>query len=300
MDAHITLNARIIKATQAQLAAFSENSFYGRGVFTTIAVNRGTAFQWQAHWRRLVEHAARIHVVTDEWTEDAAREQLETILDANKVEMGRARVMLLARKTPRTVPGLWRVADGGEDERFTDLLIATAARRTNLSENPTTTTETQGLALTVSPYRLNTLSPLAGLKTTNYLDHLLAWEEARARDFDDAVMLNERGEVASASLANLFWTRDGTLYTPTLACGAMAGTTRACVLRLAAALSIPTVEGVYELAHLTEADEIFLTSTGRGVAAITTFDFRRYTVAAGSILINLREALRQEMLQPDL
>ena len=143
------------------------------------------------------------------------------------------------------------------------------------------------------------MSPLAGLKTTNYLEYLLAWEEARARDFDDAVMLNERGEVAGATLANLFWTRDGTLYTPSLACGAMAGTTRACVMRLAAALSIPVVEGMYELAHLTEADEIFLTSAGRGVAAITTFDFRRYTVAAGSIVINLREALRQEMLQLD-
>lgn len=297
MDAHINLNARIVKATQAQLAAFSENTFYGRGVFTTIAVNRGTAFQWSAHWARLVEHAARINVVMDEWTEDRTREQLETIFDANKVEHGRARVMLLARSTPRTVPGLWRVADG-EDERFTDLLIATAARRSNASDT-STTTETQGLALTVSPYRLNTLSPLAGLKTTNYLEHLLAWEEARARDFDDAVMLNERGEVASATLANLFWTRDGTLYTPALACGAMAGTTRSCVMRLAAALSIPVIEGMYELAHLTEADEIFLTSAGRGVAAITTFDFRRYTVAAGSIVINLREALRQEMLQLD-
>ncbi len=296
MDAHINLNARLVKATQAQLAAFSENTFYGRGVFTTIAINGGQAFQWQAHWARLVEHAARIHVVTDEWTEDGTREQLETLLDANKVERGRARVMLLARSTPRTVPGLWRTASG-EDERHTDLLIATAARRSNASENPLTTTETQGLALTVSPYRLNTLSPLAGLKTTNYLDHLLAWEEARARDFDEAVMLNERGEVTSATLANLFWTRDGTLYTPTLACAAMAGTTRLCVMRLAAALSIPVVEGTFELAHLTEADEIFLTSTGRGIALITTFDFRRYTVAAGSIIVSLREALRQEMLQ---
>ncbi len=73
-----------------------------------------------------------------------------------------------------------------------------------------------GFAITVSPYRVNTLSALTGIKSVNYLDHMLAWEEARGRDFDEALMLNERGEVVSATLANLFWVRDGTLHTPQL------------------------------------------------------------------------------------
>jgi branched-subunit amino acid aminotransferase/4-amino-4-deoxychorismate lyase len=55
---------------------------------------------------------------------------------------------------------------------------------------------------------------------------------------------------------------------------------------------IPTIEGVYELAIVTEADEIFLTSASYGVAPITTFDFRRYSVVAGSVCARLTDAFR--------
>jgi branched-subunit amino acid aminotransferase/4-amino-4-deoxychorismate lyase len=156
-----------------------------------------------------------------------------------------------------------------------------------------------GLALTVSPYRVNTLSPLAGVKSVNYLDHLMSWEEARARDFDEAVVMNERGEVVSATMANLFWVTTGTLHTPTLSTGALAGITRARVLALASELSVPHVEGVYDLSHLSDAAEIFLTSSGLNVAIVTTFDFHRYTVPVGSIALMLREAFRQLTLHAD-
>jgi len=140
-----------------------------------------------------------------------------------------------------------------------------------------------GFSLAVSPYRTNTFSPLTGIKTLNYLSNVLAWEEAQSRDFDEAVVLNERGEIASATTANLFWVKNGTVHTPTLSTGAIAGITRECVIDIASKHFIPLLEGVYEMADLTDADEIFLTSSGVGVAPVTTFDFRRYTVEAGSV-----------------
>ncbi len=56
-----------------------------------------------------------------------------------------------------------------------------------------------GLSLAVSPYRVSTFSPLPESKVLNYLDHVLSWEEAQAREFDEAVMLNERGEIVSGT-----------------------------------------------------------------------------------------------------
>ena len=70
----------------------------------------------------------------------------------------------------------------------------------------------------------------------------------------------------------------------------MAGVTRACVMELAEKHFIPLVEGVYEMNDLTDADEIFLTSSVIGVAPVTTFDFRRYAVDAGSVLAIVRDA----------
>lgn len=105
-------------------------------------------------------------------------------------------------------------------------------------------------------------------------------------------MLNERGEIVSATTANIFWAREGTIYTPALSTGALAGVTRGAVIELAAKQFIPLIEGVYELADLTEADEIFLTSASYGVAPVTTFDFRRYSIAAESACARLSDALK--------
>ena len=100
-------------------------------------------------------------------------------------------------------------------------------------------------------------------------------------------------------MANIFWVTDGTLHTPALSTGALAGTTRAHVITLAGELSIPVIEGVYEISQLSDADEIFLTSAGLGVGIVTTFDFHRYTVPVGSLALRLHEAFRQLTLQAE-
>jgi branched-subunit amino acid aminotransferase/4-amino-4-deoxychorismate lyase len=146
------------------------------------------------------------------------------------------------------------------------------------------------MSLAVSPYRTSTFSPLTGIKSLNYLNNVLAWEEAQSRDFDEAVVLNERGEITSATTANLFWVKDGTVHTPALSTGAVAGVTRECVIDIASKHFIPLLEGVYEMADLTDADEILLTSSSLGVAPVTTFDFRRYAVEAGSVTAVLTQA----------
>jgi branched-subunit amino acid aminotransferase/4-amino-4-deoxychorismate lyase len=62
---------------------------------------------------------------------------------------------------------------------------------------------------------------------------------------------------------------------------------------LAGGLAVPLVEGASPLHDLAEADEIFLTSSALGVSLVTTFDFHRHTVSAGSVALRLREAFRQ-------
>jgi 4-amino-4-deoxychorismate lyase len=285
MHSRIIYNGRLLEAAKARGEIVTAAALYGRGVFTTLAVYDGQPFQWHAHWWRLMEHAMRARVDVSGFDEETARASLMKLIAANEVEQGRARVTLLAGAER----GIWETKSptGGLK---TALLMMTGDARVIGDE---------GLSLTISPYRLNTLSPLAGLKSVNYLEHIMAWEEARARDFDEAVALNERGEVASTTMANLFWVTDGTVHTPALSTGALAGTTRARVIELAHELSVPMLEGVYDLSHLGDADEIFLTSAGLGVGLVTTFDFHRYTVGVGSIALRLHEAFRQLTLRAE-
>jgi 4-amino-4-deoxychorismate lyase len=275
VHAIIYLNKSMVDAAKARVAPVSSAMLYGRGVFTAVAIYNGKAFLWPRHWERLTEHAKRLSISCEECDEKSVGGALQKLISVNRVQNGRARVILLGRSSRH----VWQAKPPGP--RKTDLLIMTGEPQ-RVSQS--------GVTLAVSPYRFNTLSPLAGIKSLNYLDHVLSWEEAHARDFDEALMLNERGEIVSATMANIFWVKDGTVYTPALSTGALAGVTRNCVIELASKHYIPLVEGVYEMQDLTDADEIFLTSASLGVAIVTTFDFRAYSVALGSVAATLREA----------
>jgi len=268
----------MLEAAKARIAPISSAMLYGRGVFTSVAIYQGRPFLWPEHWARLNHHAERLGISCEECTKESVGTALKKLVAVNQVREGRARVILLARNSRH----VWQAKPPGP--RKTDLLIMTGEPQ-KISR--------PGVTIAVSPYRFNSFSPLAGIKSLNYLDHVLSWEEAHRRDFDEAVMLNERGEIVSATMANIFWVKDGTVYTPALSTGALAGVTRECAIKLAAEHFIPLIEGVYGMQDLTDADEIFVSSASLGVALVTTFDFRQYSVSAGSLGLRLAEAFRQ-------
>ena len=271
----IYLNKTMLEATKARVAPVSSAMLYGRGVFTTLAIYDSKPFCWPNHWERLSAHAEKLDIDLSGCTQKTVGEALRKLIAVNTVQNGRARVIFLARSGRES----WRTKSAGTKK--TDLLIMTG----DVHPVPR-----DGLSLAVSPYRINTSSPLSGIKTLNYLDRILSREEARGRDFDEAVVLNERGEIVSATTANIFWVNNGTVHTPNLSTGIIAGVTRANVIEIAARQFIPVVEGVYEMPDLTDADEIFLTSSVVGVAPVTTFDFRRYSIEGGSVAGIIREA----------
>jgi len=273
----IYLNKSMVEATKARVAPVSSAMLYGRGVFTTLAIYNSQPFLWSKHWQRLTAHAKKLDVDYTGCTEKGVGDALRKLIAVNQVKDGRARVIMLARSGR----DFWKMKTPGTKK--TDLLIMTGESQ-KVSPN--------GLSLAVSPYRVNTFSPLSGIKSLNYLDHVLSWEEAQSRDFDEAVVLNERGEIVSATTANLFWAKDGTIHTPTLSTGALAGITRECVIEIANKHFIPLLEGIYEMTDLTDADEIFLASSSLGVAPVTTFDFRRYAVEPGSLTSIVKQGLQ--------
>ena len=118
------------------------------------------------------------------------------------------------------------------------------------------------LRLTVSPFPVNSKSPLANIKSCNYAQSLLALEDAGKRGFDEAIRLNEKGEIVSASMANIFWVIGDNIFTPALETGCLAGTTREFLME-----NFPVSETNSSLEELSKANEVFLTSAGLGICA---------------------------------
>lgn len=226
-------------------------TLYGKGVFTSIKVSEAKPFLWEKHWRRLVENSAKLRIDISEYSERAVSDSLVELIEKNQTINGRARITFHDASPSE----LW----SGGGEKKTSLSIITAEQR-KIPAN---------FKLTNSPYLVNSTSPLAGVKSCNYLDHLLTLDESKKRGFDEAVRVNERGEITSGCMANVFWSKDEKLFTPSLKTGCLAGTTREFVLENVECKEVET-----GIDALTKADSIFLTSTGIGVVQVAEFDGR--------------------------
>jgi branched-subunit amino acid aminotransferase/4-amino-4-deoxychorismate lyase len=125
------------------------------------------------------------------------------------------------------------------------------------------------IALTTVSVRRNEGSPASRLKTLGYLDAVLARREAGD---GEALMLNNRGEVACAAVANVFWLKDGALFTPALACGVLDGIMRGQTLAAARELGFPINESAFPRSALDEADAVFLTNSLIGLRRVDRLD----------------------------
>lgn len=252
MHEFVVFNHEILPAETSFLSAISAAALYGKGIFTTVAIYDGKPFLWEKHTKRLSANAEKVGVDFSAFSQVATENSLLDIIRKNNLTNGRARLTFFDETASR----IWQA----DAKSKTSFLIQTADLRA-VSEN---------FRLTVSPFPANSKSPLAGVKSCNYLENILVLEDAKAMGFDEAVRLNERGEITSAATANIFWTKNGKIYTPSLETGCLAGTTGEFVCERFSVTKIKT-----ELAELNEADEIFLTSVGIGIVQVSEFQNRK-------------------------
>jgi branched-chain amino acid aminotransferase len=108
-----------------------------------------------------------------------------------------------------------------------------------------------------------------------YVNSALASDEARQSGFDEAILLNESGQVAEGATCNIFMVRKGTLITPPVYENVLEGITRDTVMRLAEQeLGLMVVERPIDRSELYICDELFLTGTAVGLAPVVRVDHR--------------------------
>jgi branched-subunit amino acid aminotransferase/4-amino-4-deoxychorismate lyase len=119
------------------------------------------------------------------------------------------------------------------------------------------------------------MSPTCSLKTLNYLDNILAAQEATLQGCEEGLMLNGRNHFAGGTRSNLFMVLDGVLYTPGLDDGALPGIVRGVVLEMAKVLHLKHRQApifVYDIARATEA---FITNSLVGVQPVVRIGQQR-------------------------
>lgn len=249
MDRLILHNDRVIPLAEAQLSPGQAGLLAGWGVFTTLRIYRGQPFEFHRHWERMARDAARLGIEMI-YSESSVASGIVELARANHRPEGMARVWFV-----RNQGGLW--ADDAP-RPATDLLVFTRELVPWPAEH----------RLLVVPHAIYSAGVLAGAKMLSWAQNSLLAERARRQGYDDALLLNERGELAECTSANVFLAIAGKVLTPPLASGCLAGVTRDVLFEIAPRAGIELREHVLAPDDLAKAEEVFISSTTREVAGV--------------------------------
>ncbi len=269
-------NDRIVPIDETRLSPGQAGLMNGWGLFTTMRIFQGVAFAYERHWRRLEKDAGRIRLP---FAFDPAqvRRHLGELLAANHVVEGTARIYMIQNRV-----GFWRSDEPMPD---VDLIIFTAGLPAHSEQ----------ARLSVAEHGRHAASPLAGVKTTAWLNNVWHLAEAQKAGWTEVILLNERGEVAECTSANIFCVKDGAVLTPPLSSGCLEGVTRAVLLEIAPRAGVPMIENTLTLDDLYGADEVFITSTNRTLLGVSEISGHRYSVTMGLLAQTLERAFDAAM-----
>jgi branched-chain amino acid aminotransferase len=121
----------------------------------------------------------------------------------------------------------------------------------------------------------DTSTPVQAKMGGNYLNSIIATQEAKRNGFDEAILLDHNGNVSEAPGENIFIVRDGQLLTPSLASSALEGITRDAIIKIAKDLDIDFIERDIARSELIISDEIFLTGTAAEIIPIISMDSKK-------------------------
>ena len=267
---YIHHNGRMLPIEEARLSPGQAGLLSGWGLFTTLRVFHGVPFEYERHWRRLERDAARTRLPFP-FDAELVRAQVMELVRANEVLEGTARIFAIYNKF-----GFWQ---SDEPAPQVDLLLYTGGLPPH----------TEPGRLDLREHGRHAASPLAGVKVTSWLNNVWSLAVAQERGFNEVVMLNERGEAAECTTANIFCVRRGTVETPPLSSGCLEGVTRGLLLELAPPAGVPMIERTLSPEDLFSADEIFITSTNRSLLGIGEIAGHSYAAAPGPVTQKLEK-----------
>ena len=261
----IWFNGRLVPWNDAKVHVLAHCLHYGTGVFEGIRSYQtadGTAvFRLDAHLQRFFESASMYELTIPFSSQQLADATLE-VVRSNKLE--NAYLRPIAFFDAKTL-SVWT------KECPVTVAIAGFPSGAYLAgglEN--------GVRVTISSIRKfpSNAMPAAGKACGQYINSVRAVQEAQRKGYDEAILLNQRGEVSEGSGENIFLVKNGAVVTNDVDADILMGVTRATILQLARDLSIPTRVGAITLEDLASADEVFFSGTAVEVTPVREIDGR--------------------------
>ena len=257
----IYLNGKFVDKEDAKISVFDHGLLYGDGVFEGIRLYSGCVFKLDEHLERL-EFSAKAILLDLPMSREELAEVVCECCRQNELQDGYVRLVVTRG------PGHLGLSPDGCGPAGV-IIIAD-----NIQLYPKELYETGLKIITVPTRRINAAALPPAVKSLNYLNNILAKIEAKKVGFQEALMLNDKGEVAECTGDNVFVYSKSVLYTPPLDSGSLRGITRGTVMDIAEELGVELREQALTRYDLWTAEECFLTGTAAEVIPCVEVDHR--------------------------
>jgi 4-amino-4-deoxychorismate lyase len=264
---YVYLNGEIVRKEDAAISPYDHGFLYGIGLFETFRIYDGFAFLLKDHLERLHKGLAELQIEKTFHLEKI-KADLTLLLEKNEFRnayvrfnvsagMGELGLTTDPYSEPNVIIFAKPLAPAGND------LFEKRAKLLNL--------------------RRNTPEGSYRLKSHHFLNNVMAKRELGNSTDVEGIFLTENGHLAEGVVSNLFWVKNGTIYTPTIDTGILNGITRQFVIKLAESHGLKVNDGYYQPEVLDEADEIFITNSIQELVAIHEWNGTIYPGAQGEV-----------------
>ena len=243
-----SINGKIVRRGSDKISVFDNALLYAEGLFETfLAVDEQIIFV-DDHLKRLYR-GARVIDLDIPVAPDRLKLWMRKTLKAHPDKVKKLRLTVTSGESAR-----W-VGSQGKPQ------VILSASPHQLPQKP--------FKLYVSRFHVDQKSVFRVIKTISYAIHAAALKQARSAGCDDALLLNENDKVAEVTSANIYWVKNGRVYTPPIGSGCLEGVTRKTVLKEARKLGFHLTEKNCSLDTLLRADEVFISSSLKLVVGVS-------------------------------
>ena len=274
-DGEIWFDGKMVPWRDAQVHVLSHGLHYASSVFEGLRVYDGEIFELTQHSERLIK-SAEILDFSVPFTADQIDQACRDAVAAQNIRDGYVR------------PVSWRGSEMmGVSAQKNAIHLAIAAWEWPAYFSPEA--RLQGIHMQTSPWRRPApeTAPVHSKAAGLYMICTLSKHAAEKAGYNDALMLDWRGQIAEATGANIFLVMDGAIHTPTPDCF-LDGITRRTVIGLAKERGHEIIERAIMPDELDKASEVFITGTAAEVTPVAQIDERTFKV--GQITTDLVEA----------
>lgn len=246
----VYFNGQLCRANEAAISPFDHGLLTGDGIFETLVAYRGKPFAPEQHYQRLTLSADALGLTIP--TEDNLYEMMCEVIRANGLDAlpkSRIRITITGGESPL----------GSTRGDHPPTVVVAASDVPDFKPASDTF---------VVPFARNDQGALAGLKTINYGENVVALRKARSNGADEAIFGNTRGNLCEGTGSNIFLIKGDGLITPPISAGCLPGITRTTVMECARICGISCQEIDIPLSDLETCEGAFLSSTLREIQPI--------------------------------